>query len=208
MYKIAIKPFFDVVCTFIAFVILSPIFLIIWFILLFINDFKPIFLQKRPGKNEKIFSIMKFKTMTDGKDSNGDLLPDADRLTKFGDFLRKTSLDEIPQLLNVLKGDMSLVGPRPLRVRYLPYYTKEESIRHTIKPGITGLAQVSGRNSLNWDEKLALDIDYTKNASFYLDFKILLKTVKKIFWANSDEIIIDLEMNALDTYRSNKNIEL
>lgn len=140
--------------------------------------------------------------MSDATDATGNLLPDADRLTAIGNFLRKSSLDEIPQLLNVIKGDMSLVGPRPLRVRYLPYYTEEERIRHTVKPGVTGLAQVSGRNKLNWDEKLALDITYVNNLTLWSDIVILLKTVRKVFHTSDDEIIVDLEMDALDTYRT------
>lgn len=148
---------------------------------------------------------MKFKTMTDKKGKDGKLLPDEDRLTGFGEFLRKTSLDEIPQLFNVIKGDMSLVGPRPLRVRYLPYYTKEEQIRHTVRPGITGLAQVSGRNSINWDQKLEKDIEYVQNLTFINDFIILLKTVKKVFKTNKEEIVIDLEFDSLDEYRMNQN---
>ena len=139
--------------------------------------------------------------MNDAKSSSGELLPDEKRLTRFGNFLRRTSLDEIPQLLNVIKGDMSLVGPRPLRVRYLPYYTEMESIRHTAKPGITGLAQVSGRNSLNWDEKLNKDVEYVENLSFWLDCRILLLTLKKIFKVSDSEIVLDEEMNALDEYR-------
>ena len=204
MYKSFLKRIFDLFVALIGVIILSPFYLIIWFLLMFVNNGKPMFLQRRPGRNEKIFNIVKFKTMTDKRDSNNDLLPDEERLTKFGDFLRKTSLDEIPQLFNVIIGDMSLVGPRPLRVRYLPYYKKEEEIRHTVKPGITGLAQVSGRNSLNWDQKLEKDIEYVKNISFLNDFIILLKTTKKIFRTNKDEIIIDIEMNALDEYRINQ----
>lgn len=145
---------------------------------------------------------MKFKTMTEEKDANGDYLPDEERLTKLGNFLRKTSLDEIPQLLNVIKGEMSLVGPRPLRVRYLPFYSEIEKIRHTVLPGVTGLAQVSGRNSLTWDQKLAYDVEYVENISFILDLKILLKTFYKVIGASSKEIILDVEMDALDTYRT------
>ncbi len=147
---------------------------------------------------------MKFKTMSDAKDLNGELLPDENRLTKFGNFLRKSSLDEIPQLLNVIKGDMSLVGPRPLRVRYLPFYSEKEKIRHTVLPGVTGLAQVSGRNSLSWDRKLAYDVEYVENISFMLDLKILLKTFYKVIGPSSKEIVIDVEMDALDTYRTKK----
>ncbi len=202
IYSPHLKRILDLVLASIGFLVLLPIFVLIYTILIFTNKGKPIFLQRRPGKNEKIFHIMKFKTMSDTKNTDGNLLPDAERLTKTGDFLRKTSLDEIPQLLNVIKGDMSLVGPRPLRVRYLPYYTKKESIRHTIKPGITGLAQVSGRNSINWDNKLAKDIKYVENISFWIDLKILLKTVKKVLKTSDSEIILDEEMNALDEYRS------
>ncbi len=146
--------------------------------------------------------------MSDATNASGSLLPDADRLTPIGNFLRKSSLDEIPQLINVIKGDMSLVGPRPLRVRYLPYYTQEEKIRHTVKPGITGLAQVSGRNKLNWDQKLALDIEYVNRLTFWLDVAILLKTVKKIFHTSEDEIVVDLTMDALDTYRTNQKTSI
>jgi len=140
--------------------------------------------------------------MSDAVDSDGFLLPDAERATRFGTFLRKTSLDEIPQLINVIKGEMSLVGPRPLRIRYLPYYTKIEKIRHTVRPGITGLAQVSGRNGIGWDEKLAKDVEYVQNLTFFLDCRILLKTVKKVFVTSDSEITLDIEMDALDTYRS------
>lgn len=204
MYKFFLKRVIDLVAAVVGVILLLPFYLVIWGVLLFVNNGRPIFFQKRPGKNEKIFSIMKFKTMTDKKDKDGKLLPDEERLTGFGEFLRKTSLDEIPQLFNVIKGDMSLVGPRPLRVRYLPYYTKEEQIRHTVKPGITGLAQVSGRNSLNWDQKLEKDIEYVQNLTFKNDFTILLKTVKKVFRTNKEEIVIDVEFDSLDEYRMNQ----
>ena len=205
MYSKYFKRSLDLFCSIIGFVLLSPIFVIIFLILLYVNKGKPLFYQRRPGKNERIFEIMKFKTMTDATDIDGGLLPDEKRLTRFGDFMRRTSLDEIPQLLNVIKGDMSLVGPRPLRVRYLPFYTEEERIRHTVRPGITGLAQVSGRNSLNWDEKLALDVKYVEKITFSKDFIILLKTVKKVFITSNKEIIVDPEMDALDTYRLRKS---
>ena len=162
---------------------------------MFINNGKPFYFQKRPGKNEKIFKIIKFKSMTDKKDAKGNLLPDKDRVTKFGDFIRKYSLDEIPQLLNIIKGDMSLIGPRPLRVQYLPFYTDNEKIRHTIKPGVTGLAQVSGRNALNWDQKLLLDIEYVEKMNIMLDLKIFFKTIEKVLTASNTELgedIIDL----------------
>jgi undecaprenyl phosphate N,N'-diacetylbacillosamine 1-phosphate transferase len=164
-------------------------------------DYKgsPFFFQPRPGKNEKVFKIIKFKTMNDKKDIDGKLLPDEERLTKLGNFIRKTSLDEIPQFINIIKGDMSLVGPRPLRVRYLPYYTPEEKIRHTIRPGVTGLAQVSGRNNLDWDEKLQKDIEYVKNLSLGLDISILIKTVLKVI--KSQDVVLDDTMLTFDEYR-------
>lgn len=180
MYKLFFKRILDLFLSIIGFIILLPIFILIWFILLFINNGKPFFRQPRPGKDEKIFSILKFKTMTDKTDEHGKLLPDELRVTKFGTFLRKSSLDEIPQLLSIIKGDMSLIGPRPLRVRYLPYYTTEENLRHTVRPGVTGLAQVSGRNLLDWDTRLQKDVEYVKNLSFALDVKILFKTALKV----------------------------
>lgn len=204
MYRNFLKRIIDFILSLIGLLILLPVFTIIYMILWFTNKRQPFYFQSRPGKNEKVFKIIKFKSMSDSVDSSGDLLPDADRLTPIGNFLRKSSLDEIPQLINVIKGDMSLVGPRPLRVRYLPYYTEKEKIRHNVRPGITGLAQVSGRNKLNWDQKLALDVKYVENMTFWADFIILLKTVKKIFHVSNDEIVIDLEMDALDTYRINQ----
>ncbi|ALJ04043.1 hypothetical protein APS56_02225 [Pseudalgibacter alginicilyticus] len=195
MYQYFFKRIIDISFSFIALILLSPIFLIVAVTLFILNKDTPFFFQKRPGKNEKIFSIIKFKSMSDKKDANGNLLPDDERVTPFGNFIRKYSLDEIPQLLNILYGDMSLIGPRPLRVQYLPFYTEKEKVRHNIKPGVTGLAQVSGRNSLNWDTKLALDIEYVENMSFLLDTKIFLKTIKKVFHASDialGENIIDL----------------
>ena len=138
------------------------------------------FTQRRPGKNEKIFRVMKIRTMTSEKDSNGNLLPDSVRLTKLGAFLRKTSLDEIPQIINVIKGDMSFIGPRPLLVEYLPYYTEEEKLRHSVRPGITGLAQINGRNNTTWEKKFSYDINYVKNISFLLDAKIAFLTIVKV----------------------------
>jgi lipopolysaccharide/colanic/teichoic acid biosynthesis glycosyltransferase len=179
--------------------LLLPIVLIIFLSLLIINKGKPLFFQERPGKNEHIFKIIKFKSMSDKKDIHGNLLPNEQRVTTFGTFIRKYSLDEIPQLFNIIKGDMSLVGPRPLRVHYLPYYTKKESIRHSVKPGVTGLAQVSGRNALSWDQKLALDIEYVETMSFSKDLTILIKTVKKVL--NSKNIELDPEMPDLDVER-------
>ncbi len=203
MYKAVFKRLMDTTIAVIGLLILLPVFLIVYVILWFTNKRQPFFFQRRPGKGEKIFKIIKFKSMSDEVDASGNLLPDADRVTPIGTFLRKTSLDEIPQLLNVIKGDMSLIGPRPLRVRYLPYYTETEKIRHTVRPGISGLAQVSGRNKLNWDDKLSLDVDYVNNLSFWLDVKILFKTAIKIFRTSDSEIVFDLESGALDDYRKN-----
>lgn len=138
------------------------------------------FFQERPGKNEKIFNVIKFKTMTDERDENGNLLPDVMRITKVGRFVRSTSIDELPQLINVLKGDMSLIGPRPLLVKYLPYYTEEERLRHSVRPGISGLAQVNGRNTIDWDMKLGYDVEYVKNLSLMMDIKVLVKTIKNV----------------------------
>lgn len=145
------------------------------------------FLQKRPGKNTEVFYIIKFKIMNDKKDEKGKLLPDEKRLTTIGNFFRRTSLDEIPQLLNVIKGDMSLVGPRPLLVEYLPLYNKEQNGRHSVRPGITGLAQINGRNNLSWEEKFKYDLLYIEKISFWLDFKIILLTILKTFRRNSEE---------------------
>ena len=181
--------------------VLSPLFIIVTVLLLFANKGKVFFFQKRPGKNERTFSIIKFKTMTDERDDEGMILPDKARLTAAGKFVRKTSLDEIPQLINILKGDMSLIGPRPLLLRYLPYYTEEERKRHAVLPGITGLAQVSGRNHLNWDERLAKDLEYIEHMSFALDAKIFFQTIKNVL--SSKDVAIDPQslMLSLDEYR-------
>jgi len=181
MYKSVIKRLFDFFAAFIGFIILSPIFLIVTILLFFANQGKPFFFQARPGKNGNIFKVIKFKTMNDKKGPHGELLPDADRLTAVGSFVRKTSLDEIPQLLNVIKGDMSLVGPRPLLVEYLPLYNATQNRRHEAKPGITGWAQVNGRNAISWDQKFAYDVWYVDNISIALDIKILFMTVLKVF---------------------------
>ncbi|MCG8761065.1 sugar transferase, partial [Tenacibaculum finnmarkense] len=158
-----------------------PIFIIVLLLLSIYNNGKPFFFQKRPGKNQEIFKVIKFKTMNDKKDSDGNLLADAERLTKFGNFVRKTSLDEIPQLLNVLKGDMSLIGPRPLLIEYLPLYSNEQQRRHDVKPGITGLAQINGRNAISWQKKFEYDVQYVDHISFISDVKIFFKTFLKVF---------------------------
>ncbi len=185
MYKKYFKRVIDFVFALMGFVILFPFFIITFFLLVFVNKGKPFFIQIRPGFNEKLFKIVKFKTMTDAKDKNGNLLPDADRMTKIGDFVRKTSLDEIPQLLNVLKGDMSLIGPRPLLPEYLPLYTNEQKKRHHVKPGITGLAQVKGRNLMKFSERLINDAYYVENISFKLDCKIFIKTIGAVFFGKN-----------------------
>jgi len=180
IYILFIKPFWDFIISLVALLILSPLLLIATILLFLANKGNPFFVQKRPGKNGEIFKILKFKTMTDEKDLNGVLLPDSQRLTTIGKFIRKTSLDEIPQLWNVLIGDMSIIGPRPLLPQYLPIYTPHQNKRHNLKPGITGWAQVNGRNAISWTQKLEYDVWYVQNVSFLVDIKILLKTVQKV----------------------------
>ena len=181
MYKNFFKPTLDFLVAFIGLLVLSPIFLFVMLALTIANNGKPFFFQKRPGKNEKIFSIIKFKTMNDKKDAEGNLLSDAERLTPIGAFVRKTSLDEIPQLLNVLNGDMSMIGPRPLLIQYLPLYSEQQKRRHEVRPGITGWAQVNGRNAISWTQKFEYDVWYVDNISLLLDFKISVMTIQKIF---------------------------
>lgn len=180
MYKNYIKGFIDFAVALLGLIILSPLFIIITVFLYFANQGQPFFIQARPGKNGAIFHIVKFKTMNDKKDKDGKLLPDADRLTTIGSLVRKTSLDEIPQLLNVLKGDMSLIGPRPLLTHYLHLYNDFQNRRHEVKPGITGWAQVNGRNAISWDKKFELDVWYVDHLSFSVDLKILFITVLKV----------------------------
>jgi lipopolysaccharide/colanic/teichoic acid biosynthesis glycosyltransferase len=181
MYAHFLKRFVDFFLALIGFIVLFPVFLIVTILLFIANNGKPFFLQPRPGKNERIFKVIKFKTMNDKRDATGNLLPDSERLTAIGRFVRKTSLDEIPQLLNVVKGDMSLVGPRPLLVEYLPLYNKEQKKRHEVRPGITGWAQVNGRNAISWNQKFEYDVWYVKHLSFALDVKIILLTIAKVF---------------------------
>lgn len=182
MYKNYIKRILDFISALIGFVVISPMFLFLWLLLAIANKGAgAFFTQERPGKEEKIFKLYKFKSMTDEVDAEGNLLPDAQRLTKIGRFIRKTSLDELPQLLNVIKGDMSLVGPRPLLVQYLPLYNDFQKRRHEVRPGITGWAQVNGRNAISWEQKFEHDVWYVDNISFALDVKIILKTVQKVF---------------------------
>lgn len=181
MYRNFIKLLIDFILSLIGFFVLSPIFLLVTAALLIANQGKPFFFQLRPGKDGKIFKIIKFKTMNDKKDANGNLLPDADRLTSVGAFVRKTSLDEIPQLLNVIKGDMSLIGPRPLLPQYLELYNDFQRRRNEVKPGITGWAQVNGRNAISWVKKFEYDVWYVDHISFLLDCKIFFLTIKKVF---------------------------
>lgn len=180
MYRKFFKRFFDIVLSLTALIVLSPVLLVVAVLVRVKLGSPVIFRQERPGKDERIFRLYKFRSMTDGRDEYGELLPDEMRLTKFGRILRSTSLDELPELWNILKGDMSIVGPRPLLVRYLPYYTEEERHRHDIRPGLTGLAQVQGRNLLAWEERFALDVEYVRNVSFVQDIKIVLLTIKKV----------------------------
>lgn len=181
MYQKRLKELFDMLSGAIIALILSPLFILVYFFLLFLfGKENTIFKQRRIGRSSEVFEVIKFQTMSNEKDENGKLLPDADRLTSFGNFLRKTSLDELPQLINVLKGDMSLVGPRPLLPKYLPLYSKEQNRRHEVKPGITGWAQVNGRNNITWAKKFELDVWYVDNQSFWLDIKILWMTLIKV----------------------------
>lgn len=204
MYKNFFKRVLDFSIALVTLVILSPIIIVLVIILTIANQGSPFFFQARPGFNEKIFKIIKFKTMNDKKDSNGLLLSDEQRLTTIGRFVRKTSLDELPQLINILKGDMSIVGPRPLLERYLPYYTAEEKLRHSVRSGVTGLAQVNGRNMLNWNDRLALDASYAKDISFLLDMKIILKTVWVVLNRKDIAVIPGQVFPPLDKYREKK----
>ena len=191
MYQKYIKRLLDIVISLTALIVLSPVLLVVAILVRVKLGSPVIFHQKRPGYKEEIFELNKFRTMTDERDAQGNLLPDAKRLTSFGNFLRKTSLDELPELWNILKGDMSLIGPRPLLVGYLPYYTEEEKLRHTVRPGLTGLAQVSGRNFIAWDDRLQKDVEYVKNLSFMTDVKILWKTVSVVL--KKDDVAVDTD---------------
>lgn len=181
MYKHFFKRVIDFSIVLIALLIIWPFLLIIAIWLHIANKGAgAFFFQERPGKNEKIFKVIKFKSMTDERDENGNLLPDKDRITSVGKFVRKTSIDELPQLINVLKGDMALIGPRPLLPEYLPYYTERERLRHTVRPGISGWAQVNGRNNVTWDQKLEMDVYYVEHLSFWMDIRVLLTTIKNV----------------------------
>lgn len=191
MYAKYFKRMLDFILSLTALIILSPILLIVAILVRIKLGSPIIFKQQRPGKNEKIFTLYKFRTMTDKKDENGNLLPDSERLTKFGKLLRSTSLDELPELVNILKGDMAIVGPRPLLVKYLPYYTEEEKHRHDVRPGLTGFAQTNGRNVVNWDKRFQLDIEYIKNITLKNDLNIILQTIKKVL--KKEDILVGNE---------------
>ena len=180
MYRLFFKRFFDFILSLIALIVLSPVILIVAILVRIKLGSPIIFCQERPGKNEKIFKMYKFRSMTDERDAQGNLLPDEIRLTLFGKKLRSTSLDELPELFNILKGDMSIVGPRPLLVKYLPRYNKEQRHRHDVRPGLTGWAQVNGRNAISWEDKFKLDVEYTRKSSFFMDLKIIFMTIKSV----------------------------
>ena len=192
MYRNMIKIIGDFIGAFIGILLLSPVWIFLIIFLYVVNSGKPFFIQARPGKNGKIFRLIKFKSMNDKRDALGNLLPNAERLTSIGHFLRKTSLDELPQLFNVLKGEMSLVGPRPLLIEYLPLYDKQQARRHEVRPGITGWAQVNGRNAISWQQKFDYDVWYVDHISCLLDMKILWMTVRKVFRSegvNASELV-------------------
>lgn len=190
MYKKWVKRCLDFLLSLCAIILLSPLLLVLTILVRLKLGSPVIFHQERPGKDEKIFTLCKFRTMTDERDENGELLPDAVRLTKFGRFLRGTSLDELPELFNILKGDMSIIGPRPLLVSYLPYYSKREKLRHSVRPGLTGLAQVSGRNFIDWDRRMDKDIEYVEHLSFAMDLKVIVLTIKTVL-GHTDEVAED-----------------
>lgn len=190
MYKNYFKRAIDFTIVLLALLVIWPFLLVIYIWLTIANKGAgAIFYQERPGKDEKIFRVMKFKSMTDERDAEGNLLPDKDRITAVGKFVRKTSIDELPQLINVLKGDMALIGPRPLLPEYLPYYTERERLRHTVRPGISGWAQVNGRNNLTWDQKLELDAYYVEHLSFLMDLRVLLTTVKNVMGGKDVNVV-------------------
>ena len=190
MYKHFFKRLIDFILVLCVLLMIWPIFLFITIWLHFANKGAgAFFFQERPGKDEKIFKVIKFKSMADERDENGNLLPDKDRITTVGKFVRKTSIDELPQLINVLKGDMALIGPRPLLPEYLPYYTERERLRHTVRPGISGWAQVNGRNNVTWDQKLELDVYYVEHLSFWMDVRVLLSTIKNVLRAKDVNVV-------------------
>lgn len=201
MYKHVIKRLLDILLSLCGIIVLSPVYLVLWVTVRIKLGNPALFTQERPGKDGKLFKLYKFRSMTSERDANGELLPDEVRLTRFGKLLRSTSLDELPELFNILKGDMSLIGPRPLLVRYLPYYTEEESHRHDVRPGLTGYAQVNGRNALGWEERFAYDLEYVKNVSFLMDLKIIGMTVGKVLKRSGTLSGADQTVADFDVYR-------
>ena len=201
LYAKYIKRMLDFILSFTAIVLLSPLLLILYCLVRVKLGSPVLFHQERPGRGGKIFTLCKFRTMTEKKDENGELLPDEERLTRFGKFLRSTSLDELPELFNILKGDMSLVGPRPLLVCYLPWYTEEESHRHDMRPGLTGLAQVNGRNALGWEERFAFDLDYVNHCTFLMDVRIIMKTIGKVMKRSGILSGAEQTLDNFDVYR-------
>lgn len=201
MYRKGIKRFLDFMLSLMGIIVLSPILLILWILVRMKLGSPVLFHQERPGRHEKIFKLYKFRSMTDERDDQGNLLPDEVRLTKFGKILRSTSLDELPELFNILKGDMSLIGPRPLLVRYLPYYTDEERHRHDVRPGLTGLAQVNGRNALGWEDRFRYDLYYVEHLSFLLDLKIIGMTAGKVLKRSGTLSGADQTVADFDVYR-------
>lgn len=207
MYRKYVKRLFDIIISLCGIIILSPVYLVVW-ILVRIKLGKPaLFTQERPGKDGKIFKLYKFRSMTDARDEKGELLPDEIRLNGFGKLLRSTSLDELPELFNILKGDMSLIGPRPLLVRYLPWYTEEERHRHDVRPGLTGLAQVNGRNALGWEDRFRYDLMYVNHLTFLMDLKILGMTVGKVLKRSGTLSGADQTVADFDVYRKEQNHE-
>ena len=196
MYSKVFKRIIDFILSFFALVILSPLFILLIIIGALVMKGNPFFVQERPGRNETIFKLIKFRTMTNVKDDQGNLLPDNERNSRYGNFLRKTSLDELGELLNIIKGDMSIIGPRPLLVRYLPYYTENERHRHDVRPGLTGWAQINGRNFITWEEIFSLDVFYVNHLSFTLDLKIIFMTIKKVLF---HEDITDATQGTVDS---------
>jgi undecaprenyl phosphate N,N'-diacetylbacillosamine 1-phosphate transferase len=204
MYRLFFKRFLDILFSVSIFILIIPFFLVTVIVLFVYYGGNPFFTQKRPGLGRKIFRLIKFKSMIDRYDADGKLLPDADRITSFGKFIRKTSIDELPQLINVMLGDMSFIGPRPLLPGYLPFYTDREHMRHAVRPGISGLAQISGRNNLNWNQRLELDVQYVENFSFLNDVKIAIKTIQNVLTAK-DIVVVTSEKTLLDYRTKNPN---
>lgn len=201
MYKKFVKRFLDIVISLTAIIVLSPVFLVLWVLVRLKLGSPALFTQERPGKDEKIFKLYKFRSMSNARDEKGELLPDEVRLTQFGKLLRSTSLDELPELFNILRGDMSLIGPRPLLVRYLPWYTEEERHRHDVRPGLTGLAQVNGRNALGWEDRFAYDLAYVDHLTFFMDLKIIGMTVGKVLKRSGTLSGADQTVADFDAYR-------